>query len=386
MNMKRELNKALIRINADMPCHILYFGKDLCSVKARDYTEIFLPKGKHRLTFVSTANSNDRLDIEKEILDIEYEDIIDVKLFPIRNSRLAKQHAEEERMAAIRREQIRREEEQKEALRRAEIERRKKEEAISPFKFVDLPNLNFYDAINSREYGFDNPRRYIIAEKNKILTIINPKTLLPIFPFEFEQISECNGNGDYLWVKTKGQWGLLNTVAKSYILSPEFHDISRTGNHRNCYTLIVTKGAYKWDGGKCGAVNDKGEIIAQCIYDDLWGDGSYYQGKIRGKSGLLDKNGRVILDFIYDQLSCCKDRGKYPSVLNGKYGVFAHGGKKIFDFIYDKIEYCEPFGCGYHVLVKNGKYGIHICGTGQIIPCQYNSRDEIPDFKLVSYY
>lgn len=388
MNMKRELNKALIRINADMPCHILYFGKELCPVKAHDYTEIFLPKGKHRLTFVSIANSNDRLDIEKEILDVEYEDIIDVRLFPVRNSRLAKKHAEEERLAAIRREQIRKEEEQKEAIRRAEIERRKKEEAISPFKFVDLPKLNFYDSINSREYGFDNPRRYIIAEKNKLLTIINPVTLLPIYPFEFEQISECNGNGDYLWVQVKKKWGLFNVNEKKYIVLPSYDTISRTSNSRNCYTLIVTIGN-RWNGTtyKLGAINDKGELFIECKYEELYEkDGGYYQATLNGMQGLLYKDGRIKLNFVYKRLSAYASKGKYPTEYQGKFGVFNYAGDIILDFIYDKIEYCEPFGCGYHVLVKNGKYGIHICGTGQIIPCQYNSRDEIPDFKLVSYY
>ena len=61
-------------------------------------------------------------------------------------------------------------------------------------------------------------------------------------------------------------------------------------------------------------------------------------------------------------------------------------GKIILDFIYDSIKYCEPCGCGYHELIKDGKYGIHICGNGKIIPCIYNSREEIPKFQFVPYY
>ena len=49
-----NINKAFIRTDADTPCHILCFGKDLCPIKARDYTEIFQPKDKHiiRLPYV----------------------------------------------------------------------------------------------------------------------------------------------------------------------------------------------------------------------------------------------------------------------------------------------------------------------------------------------
>lgn len=331
--MERELNKALIRINADMPCYIFYFGKELCSVKAHDYTEIFLPKGKHRLSFISIENQKDKICIEKEILDVEYEDIIDVKLFPIRNSRLAKQHAEEERLATIRKERLKYEEEQKEAARIAEIERRKKQERSSPLKFTEFPYLNFYDDIYPiwYRYGDKNQCMYIIAKKNNMLTIINQTTLLPILPFEYEDIHICNGNAENLWVKVKGLWGLFNIITKSYIIPPQFYDINYTSNHSlNCYTLIVTKGAFRGNGGKCGAVNDDGKIIIPCIYDNLYGTpyGEYYQGKIRGKEGLLDANGHIVLDFIYDSLCCYNSRGKYPSILNGKYGVFAYGGKK----------------------------------------------------------
>lgn len=83
--MERPLNTAVVRINSDLSCHIYRFGKEVGCAGAHDYTEIYLPKGKHRLTFVSTDNSNDKADLDKEILDIEYEDIIDVCIYPIKN-------------------------------------------------------------------------------------------------------------------------------------------------------------------------------------------------------------------------------------------------------------------------------------------------------------
>ncbi len=109
--MDRPHNTAIVRINSDLPCQIFWFGREIGRANIHDYTEIYLPKGKHRLSFVSSENTNDRVDLEKEILDVEYEDIIDVYIYPIKNARIAKERAERERREQIRREQIRREEE-----------------------------------------------------------------------------------------------------------------------------------------------------------------------------------------------------------------------------------------------------------------------------------
>lgn len=385
--MERPINTAIVRINSDLPCQILRFGREVGRAGIHDYAEIYLPKGKHRLSFVSSENSNDRVELEKEILDIEYEDIIDVYILPVKNNRLAKEKAERDRLEQIRLEQIRREQERLAELKRQEEEKRKREEALKPYKIDPYLTLNFYDSINIRRYGFDNPQKYLIARKNELYSFLND-SFMPTVPFQFEDIKECNGNGDYLWVKVNKKWGLYNCKQKQYIVSPRFDDISRTGSHSNCYTLIVTIGD-RWNGGnyKLGAINDKGELFIECKYEELYEkDGGYYQAKLNGMEGLLDKYGRVKLNFVYKHLSAYSSKGKYPTEYRGKYGVFNYAGDVILDFIYDKIEYCEPFGCGYHVLVKDGKYGIHICATGEMIPCKYNSRDEVPNFDLKSYY
>lgn len=385
--MEKPQNTAIVRINSDLPCLIYRFGKEIGRADTHDYTEIYLPKGKHRLSFVSSENSNDKVDLEKEILDIEYEEIIDVCIFPIKNARILKERAEQERLEQIRQEQKRREQEHLAELRRIEEEKRNREEALKPYKIAPYLTLNFYDSVSIRNLGFDNPKKYVIASKNSLYSILND-SFLPTIPFQFEQIQECNGNGDYLWVKVNKKWGLYNYKQRQYLVTPRFDDISRTGSHRNCYTLIVTIGD-RWKSGnyKLGAINDKGELFIDCKYEELYEkDGGYYQAKLNGMEGLLDKYGRVKLDFVYKHLSAYSSKGKYPTEYRGKYGVFNYAGDVILDFIYDKIEYCEPFGCGYHVLVKDGKYGIHICATGEMIPCKYNSRDEIPNFNLKSYY
>lgn len=163
--MERPINTAIVRINSDLPCQILRFGREVGRAGIHDYTEIYLPKGKHRLSFVSSENSFDRVDLEKEILDVEYEDIIDVYILPIKNSRIAKEKAERDRLEQVRGEQIRREQERLAELRRQEEEKRKREETLKPYKIAPYLGLNFYDSVTVRRYGFDNPQKYIIAKK-----------------------------------------------------------------------------------------------------------------------------------------------------------------------------------------------------------------------------
>ena len=365
--MERPCNTAIVRINSDIPCRILRFGKEICTVQAHDYTEIYLPKGRHRLSFISIYNTKDKVDIEKEVLDIDYEDIIDIALYSVQQMRLAKEQAEKERL----------ERERQEERMRLEL-KRKQEEARKPYKIQSLPKLNFYDDIRIWDMGFYKNRCvHIIAEKKQKYALIDKNTFLPVTPFIFERIKQNNNNGSFIWVCENGKWGLFNSKTLSYIISPKYDDINRTESYSSCCTLYTTIGD-RWKGGRRGVVNDDGIELVECKYDEVYGDDKYFRVKLNGKWGLI-KDNRFVLNCIYDSLWT---DGTHPSILYGKYGVLGWGGKKILDFEYDKIEYREPFGCGYHVLIKNGKYGVHICKTGQFIPCQYDSEDSLPNFKL----
>lgn len=366
--MERPNNTAIVRINSDVPCQIYRFGMEIGHADAHDYSIIYLPKGRHRLLFVSTLNK-DKVEIEKEITDVEYEDIIDV---------LFTQKSETHNSEFI-------------SVSKNQLQEQKKdsnwiEDARKPYKIPPYLKLNYYDDIEIVKYGNINPQKYTIARKNGIYTILND-LFLPT-SMSFEKIKECNGNGDCLWVCSNKKWGLYDVKKCRYVLYPIFDDIERTDSYRNCYDLIVTIGEPRKEGKyKLGVVNDNGQLFISCKYDRLHKTSSgCYEARINGKEGLFDKNGKVILDFIYDRIKATGSEGCHPSIYKGKYGMVNCSGKIILDFIYDSIKYYEPCGCGYHELIKDGKYGIHICGNGKIIPCIYNSREEIPSFQFVPYY
>lgn len=71
---------ALVRIEADLDCHILRFGKEIATARADELEELRLPKGKHKLSFISLDEKSIHEDIMLTINDIEFEEYIEINL------------------------------------------------------------------------------------------------------------------------------------------------------------------------------------------------------------------------------------------------------------------------------------------------------------------
>lgn len=74
------LQGALVRIEADLDCKVLRFGKEITTAKEGQITEIRLPKGKHKLLFMSVVANFIQEEKFITINDIEFEEYIEVKL------------------------------------------------------------------------------------------------------------------------------------------------------------------------------------------------------------------------------------------------------------------------------------------------------------------
>ena len=85
---------AIVRIETDLDCRILRFGKEIGMAQSDDIAEIKLPKGKHKLQFVGLENSADSYECLLSVEDLEYEDYIEVKLLEKYNARKSKEEVE----------------------------------------------------------------------------------------------------------------------------------------------------------------------------------------------------------------------------------------------------------------------------------------------------
>ena len=85
----QEQGGALFHVETDLPCRILKFGKELCTVRPGSDTVIRLRKGRHKLEAVCLDCPDDRLQWVQTVEDNEMEDLLTVELRPVRERRLA---------------------------------------------------------------------------------------------------------------------------------------------------------------------------------------------------------------------------------------------------------------------------------------------------------
>ena len=71
---------AKVRVRTDHDCIIKRFDEEIGSAKVGEYSIVYLPKGKHRITFISSTRREVMLEVTHEVTDLEYEGLMEVKL------------------------------------------------------------------------------------------------------------------------------------------------------------------------------------------------------------------------------------------------------------------------------------------------------------------
>ena len=126
--------------------------------------------------------------------------------------------------------------------------------------------------------------------------------------------------------------------------------------------------------GKWGFINEAGQDVVPCIYDEVWG---FSQGIVRvqlnGKCGFLDKEGKEVIPCIFDDTGFMDESGIATVELNGKYGYYDNKGIEVVPCIYDCAhDFCE----GVALVMRNNLFG-YIDPTGkEVIPCRYQCADD----------
>ena len=83
---------AKVRVRTDHDCIIKRFDEEIGSAKVGEYSIVYLPKGKHRITFIANDAEAAALGVSVtqmfEVKDVEYEDYIEVSLKDVYDKRL----------------------------------------------------------------------------------------------------------------------------------------------------------------------------------------------------------------------------------------------------------------------------------------------------------
>ena len=71
---------AKVRVRTDHDCIIKRFDEEIGSAKVGEYSIVYLPKGKHRITFISSARREVMLEVTHAVTDLPYEGMMELKL------------------------------------------------------------------------------------------------------------------------------------------------------------------------------------------------------------------------------------------------------------------------------------------------------------------
>lgn len=144
----------------------------------------------------------------------------------------------------------------------------------------------------------------------------------------------------------------------------------------------VTSGQYDHQGplldgmasverdGKWGFINDAGQEVIPCIYNEVW---RFSHGIARvqfnGRWGFINMEGKAVIPCIFDDTGFMDEVGVATVELNGKYGYYSKDGQEVVPCIYDSAsDFCE----GFALVMKNDLFG-YIDPTGkEAIPCKYS--------------
>ena len=119
---------------------------------------------------------------------------------------------------------------------------------------------------------------------------------------------------------------------------------------------------------KYGYQDAQGNVVIKPIYDDITRQSSHYIVKKQGLYGVLDENGKVVIDLTNDELhdvrviKAYKSKSAYFAKKQGKYGMYDDKGEVILPFEYDKHGKIEQ---GILPVSKNGKWGMIKFATDQ---------------------
>lgn len=226
--------------------------------------------------------------------------------------------------------------------------------------------INAYTILEYCESGY-----YFICDLEVGFVILdyNNKRLATDTLFE-DIITEGRENVDSILVKKNGKWGLINPLTGIIICDFIYDDIAQI---RECYNNEKGEIAV-YSNGLWGKIDCAGNIILPIIYDDI---SSCDRVKYQGLWGCV-RNGEQIVPCEYIKLGGGVVWGdnSYKALepsqyKDGKWGIIEDNGRICLEFEYDEIHTVDDY---VFEIRKGDKWGILY--YSELIPCEF-SLDEI---------
>lgn len=219
------------------------------------------------------------------------------------------------------------------------------------------------------DWGFDFIEDICIVEKNDKYGIVNDKFEL-IIPCEYEFVEALS---DVLFkFKEGGKWGIIDKSGK-LIAGAEYVNLTYETESLLMVETCVQNGSYTEP--RYGFLDRQGKVIvpAQCktIKRIEQENNIFFIAEINWNKGVWDKDGKIIVPFIYRKISqegrlfYCYS-GNISSVYNSVGEHMLYISDTQYVIIPTEYEYAQYAGCGLIQVSKAGKWGL-IDTFGQVI-------------------
>ena len=115
-------------------------------------------------------------------------------------------------------------------------------------------------------------------------------------------------------------------------------------------------------------INRQGEILKNLEYDKIESfDDGFAVVTLGGKYGIIDESGNLLGELKYDKIRSLVSESRYgeeikyakyfEACIDGKWGFLNKQGKEMSPFVYDEIHMRYDFEGGFVRVCKNGKWG-----------------------------
>ena len=198
----------------------------------------------------------------------------------------------------------------------------------------------------------------------------------------------------YFAIYKDNKWGVIDNLGKE-VISPSYKEMIVIPNNKKdvflcTYDINDETGEYKTKAlysNNEEIYTQYSQIEALDNYDEsnnIWYEKNVLKVQKDGKYGLIDFNGKEILNIEYDNISTLK--GVENSILiekDNKVGLINSDGKNIIDANYKEIKNIDKdYKKGYIVIDENNKYGVIDYNQKQVLENKYDEIEAIYGEKL----
>lgn len=188
-------------------------------------------------------------------------------------------------------------------------------------------------------------------------TVINPSYAeMIVIPDKKQDVFICVYDVNY----ETGEYKTKALNSKNKEIFTEYESISAISNKDENNNLWYESNVLKVKKeGKYGLINLSGKVLTEFIYDDIvavLGVKNSYKVSQNGKFGIINEDGKVIVESKYDDITNLGTDNKSGFIVkeeNGKYGIIDYSSNKILETKYDSVK--KVYGNGLYVVIEEGK-------------------------------